>query len=81
MCLLPLISRICARVLATRVRIWAENIGALGENQSGFRTSRSTCDVTQIVLRVNEESGRVFGQEETETGERAGAVLLDIKKA
>ena len=80
-CLLPLISRICARVLATRVRIWAENIGALGENQSGFRTSRSTCDATQIVLRVNEESRRVFGQEETATGERAGAVLLDIKKA
>ena len=80
-CLLPLMSRICARILATRIRIWAEKIGALGENQSGFRTSRSTCDATQVVLRINEESGRIFGQDELETDERAGAVLLDIKKA
>ena len=54
-------------------------MGALEENQSGFRTSRSTCDAIQIVPRVNEESGKVFGQEAS-TGERAGAVLLAIKK-
>ena len=66
-------------ISATRIRTLAENIGALGETQSGFRTSISTGDATQIVLRISKESKRMFGQEEETTGERAGAVLLDMK--
>ena len=31
-CLLPMLSRILARILATRLRTWAEDIGALDEN-------------------------------------------------
>ena len=58
----------------------AENIGALGETQSGFRTSISTGNATQIVLRISKESKRMFGQEEETTEERSGAVLLDKKR-
>ena len=36
-CLLPIMSRISARILATRLRDWAESTGALDENQAGFR--------------------------------------------
>ena len=67
-------------ILATRIRTMAENIGALGETQSGFRTSISTGNATQIVLRISKESKRMFGQEEETTEERAGAVLLDKKR-
>ena len=80
-CLLPLISLLCVSILATRIRTWADSIGAQGENRSGFRTSRSTRDAMQIVLRISEESKRIFGQREVAIGERAGAVLLDIKEA
>ena len=34
-CLLPIMSRILARILATRLRNWAEATGALDENQAG----------------------------------------------
>ena len=46
-CLLPIMSRILARILATRLRNWAEAIGALDENQAGFRQGRSTAGATQ----------------------------------
>ena len=48
--------------------------------KNGFREGRSTCDATQIILRIDEETRRVFGKAET-TGNRPGAVLLDITKA
>ena len=35
-CLLLIMSRILARILATRQRSWAEATGALDENQAGF---------------------------------------------
>ena len=79
-CLLPLISRIIARIYATRIRRWAEVLGILGENQNGFRQGRSTCDSTQIILRVDEETKRVMGKSNEAKG-RPGAVLLDITKA
>ena len=55
-CLLPILSRILARILATRLRNWAEDIGALDENQAGFRQARSTADVTQIFVRLQEDA-------------------------
>ena len=48
-CLLPMLSRILARILATRLRKWAEDIDALDENQAGFRKARSAADATQIL--------------------------------
>ncbi|XP_075264195.1 uncharacterized protein LOC142356111 [Convolutriloba macropyga] len=78
-CLLPLASRIIARIMASRLRNWSEEIGVLGENQNGFRSGRSTADATQIAIRVEEETRRVLGREECE--KRPGAVLLDITKA
>ena len=80
-CLLPLISRIVARIFASRIREWAEELKVLGENQNGFRTGRSTCDATQIILRIDEETRRVLGNSNDETEDRPGAVLLDITKA
>ena len=79
--LLPLISRIVARIFASRIREWAEELKVLGENQNGFRTGRSTCDATQIILRIDEETRRVLGNSNDETEDRPGAVLLDITKA
>ena len=35
-CVLPIMSRILARILATRLRNWVETTGALDENQAGF---------------------------------------------
>ena len=80
-CLLPLISRIVARIYATRIREWAETIEVLGENQNGFREGRSTCDSTQILIRLDKEARRVMGRNEVNTDNRPGAVLLNITKA
>ena len=79
-CLLPLVSRVIARIFATRIRVWAETLDILGENQNDFRTGRSTCDATQIVLRIDEETRRVLGYCEEAKQNRPGAVLLDITK-
>ena len=78
-CLLPLASRLIARILATRLREWSEAIGVLGETQSGFRRGRSTADATQIIIRTDEEVRRVYGRNHEEDG--PGATLLDITKA
>ena len=78
--LLPLISRIVARIFASQIREWAEELKVLGENQNGFRTGKSTCDATQITLRIDEETRRVLGNSNDETEDRTGAVLLDITK-
>ena len=48
-CLLPILSRILARILATRLRNWAKYIGELYENQAGFRQAWSTADAIQIL--------------------------------
>ena len=80
-CLLPLASRIKARLFATRIRRWAEEIGAMDENQNGFRSGRSTADATQVVLRVDEETRRVLGCCQQIDERRPGATLLDITEA
>ena len=80
-CLLPLASRLIARIFATRLRTWAETIGVLNENQNGFRGGRSTADSTQIIIRMEEETRRVYGMTDECNENRPGAVLLDITKA
>ena len=45
-CLLPILSRVLGRILATRIRLWAEEMNHLDENQAGFRKGRSTADAT-----------------------------------
>ena len=78
-CLLPMCSRIIARVMASRLRKWAETIGALDENQNGFRQARSTADTTQMIIRINEEVERK-GLNVT-ASDTPVATLLDITKA
>ena len=83
-CLLPIMSRILARILATRLRNWAEATGALDENQADFRQGRSTADATQIFVRIQEDVKVVRNMEEINNGReerKEMAILLDLKKA
>ena len=86
-CLLPIMSRILVRILATRLRNWAEATGALDENQAGFRKGRWTTDTTQIFVRIQEDvkvvrNMEVINNENNEREERKEmAILLDLKKA
>ena len=60
-CLLSMASRILARIMATRVREWIEDIKYIDDKQCGFRAGRSTADASQVLIRVNEEVQRVIG--------------------
>ena len=83
--LLPILSRILARLLATRLKKWAEDIGALDENQAGFRQARSTADATQISVRLREDAALLHLSDPDykydSNKSRAQAILLDLKKA
>ena len=76
----PFFSRIIARVLATRLRDWAEKLGILGDTQYGFRSGRSTGDASQIFLKIHEEYRRVLrmGDGDASSPDAPVAVLLDI---
>ena len=78
-CLLPIMSRILARVLATRIREWSEQLSLLDENQAGFRADRSTADATQIFVRINEDIKQY--QRSRNVTDNAEAILLDLRKA
>ena len=86
-CLLAMGSRILARILAKRLGKWAERLGMLDENQSGFRTGRSTGDAAQILIRMQEDLvdyRRRLGDryEEVRSSDRwPEARLLDLRKA
>ena len=85
-CLLAMGSRIIARIAASRLRIWAEEMKLLDDDQAGFRKKRSTADVTQIMVRIQEDTRDLFKRAEKagETipeGERPAARLLDLRKA
>ena len=47
-CLLSMASRILARIMASRLRQWAEAVGVYDENQDGFRVGGSTADATHM---------------------------------
>ena len=85
-CLLSMGSRILARVMANRVRIWAEKLGLLDDNQAGFRTGRSTADVTQLMNRLQEDTLDMNNRyarsgSQMEPGRQPVARLLDLRKA
>ena len=83
-CLLSMASRILARIMATRVREWIEDIKYIDDIQCGFRAGRSTADASQVIIRVNEEVQRVIGvgsgRQNTDR-DHPVAVLMDITKA
>ena len=54
-CLLSMCSRVLARVIAKRLSEWAEGLGLLDDNQAGFRSGRSTADVVQMMVRMQED--------------------------
>ena len=87
-CLLAMASRILARVLASRLRWWAEWMGLLDDNQAGFRQGRSTADATQVMVRMEEDvmdyrRRRVRFPDRAEEREEVmpAARLLDLTKA
>ena len=83
-CLLSMASRILARIMATRVRQWIEDIKYIDDTKCGFRTGRSTADASQVIIRVNEEVQRVTrivsGRQNTGR-DNPVAVLMDITNA
>ena len=85
-CLLAMGSRILARVVARRLGGWAEQLGLLDENQAGFRKGRSTADVTQMMVRINEDvcdMKRRVNEYDVNMNENDWPVarLLDLRKA
>jgi hypothetical protein len=87
-CLLAMGSRILARIMASRLRWWAEHLHLVDDNQCGFRPGRSTADATQIFVRIQEDTRdlrkrrnlRGTGAEAT-VGDDPEARLLDLRKA
>ena len=84
--LLAMGSRILARILASRLRIWSEKLGLLDDNQSGFRKGRSTADATQIMIRIQEDTEDLRKRleakgEEISRDDKPVARLLDLRKA
>ena len=86
-CLLAMGSRILARILAKRLGRWAERLGMLDDNQSGFRTGRSTGDAAQVLIRMQEDVvdyRRRLGEryDEVRNSDKwPEARLLDLRKA
>ena len=82
-CFLSMASRILARIMATRMRPWIEDIKYMEDTQCGFRTGRSTTDASQVINRVNEEVQRVIGvvsvRQDTYR-DNPVVVLMDITK-
>ena len=84
--LLSMGSRIVARIMASRIRLWSERLGLMDDDQSGFRKGRSTADVTQVMVRIQEDTcdlKRRLDKEgrEIPAGEEPVARLLDLRKA
>ena len=81
-CLLSMGRRIVARIVSTRLTKWAEDMQLLDDDQSGFRSGRSTADATQVMMRLQEDGidlkKRGGAQQD---GFVPAARLLDLKKA
>ena len=81
-CLLSMCSRVLARVIAKRVSVWAECLGLLDDNQAGFRSGRSTADVVQMMVRMNEDVEDCMRRvSDVNENEWPVARLLDLRKA
>ena len=85
-CLLAMGSRVLGKVIAERLRWWAEFLKLTDENQSGFRAGRSTADATQVMIRLEEDTEDLRkrrsrrGEEEMAESDPV-ARLLDLRKA
>ena len=77
-------SRIVARIVACRLKDWAEAMGLMDDNQAGFRGGRSTADATQMMVRLQEDAEDLRRRREG-AGQGGGVVpearLLDLRKA
>ena len=51
-----------ARLVACRLRVWAEEMGLMDDNQAGFRSGRSTADATQVMMRLQEDAEDLRGR-------------------
>ena len=81
-CLLSMCSRVLARVIAKRVARWAECLGLLDDNQAGFRSGRSTADVVQMMMRMQEDVEDCMRRvNDVNTHNWPVARLLDLRKA
>ena len=81
-CLLSMSSRVLARVIAKRVSVWAESLDLLDDNQAGFRAGRSTADVVQMMVRVQEDVDDCMRRvKDASEYEWPVARLLDLRKA
>ena len=85
-CLLAMGSRILARIMANRLRIWAEKLEILDDDQAGFRKERSTADATQVMVRIQEDVTDLRRRREArgqilEDSQIPVARLLDLRKA
>ena len=85
-CLLAMGSRILARIMADRLRIWSEKLQLLDDCQAGFRSGRSTADITQVMVRIWEDTedlkSRMLRKDGRIDEDRVPeARLLDLKKA
>ena len=77
--LLSAISRIIARILATRISEWAERRNLLPSSQWGFRKHRSTQDALFLSRLLVELEAEVRGLEDRPLNELL--VLIDIQNA
>ena len=85
-CLLAMGSRILARIVASRLRVWSEKVGLLDDDQAGFRSKRSTADITQIFYRIQEDTRDMYKRAEKQgiqipDEKKPAARLLDLRKA
>ena len=68
-----------ARVFAKRLSGWAERLVLLDANQAGFRSDRSTADVEQMGVGVQEDAEDCMGGED-KVSECPLVNLLDLRK-
>lgn len=85
-CLASMGTRVADRIMADRLRIWAEKLNLLDDDQAGFRRGRSTADATQIMIRIQEDATDLRRRMETsgfqiDEDQMPAARLLDLRKA
>ena len=72
-CLLTMESHTISGIIAKRVGVWAEALQVLDENQADFRRGRSTADIVQVIVRIEEGTRDWKGRaEEYDLAERKG---------
>ena len=82
--LLAMGSRIQARIISNRLRIWSEDMELVDDNQADFRKDRSIADITHMMVRIQEDTRDWFKRVETRGGriedqEKPAARLLDLR--